>query len=158
MTREKKQEFTLRVTQANSTEMIVILYEILFCYLEEGRQSVISQNDTEYDHSIRKAKSVINELMNSLNTDYEPAASLLGLYGFIIRELTRAQIKRSSELLEEVERLLRPICEAYRSISSLNDKGPVMKNSQTVYAGITYGKNTLTENMADQGTNRGILA
>ena len=32
-----------------------------------------------------------------------------------------------------------------------------MNNSQTVYAGLTYGRNQLTENMADQGTNRGML-
>ena len=33
-----------------------------------------------------------------------------------------------------------------------------MNNSQTVYAGLTYGKNVLTENMADQGANRGMFA
>ena len=38
-----------------------------------------------------------------------------------------------------------------------NSSGPVMNNSQTVYAGLTYGRNQLTENMADQGSNRGML-
>lgn len=32
-----------------------------------------------------------------------------------------------------------------------------MQNAQAVYVGLTYGKNTLTENMTDQSMNRGML-
>lgn len=32
----------------------------------------------------------------------------------------------------------------------------VMENVQTVYAGLTYGRNNLNENLADQGINRGF--
>ena len=32
-----------------------------------------------------------------------------------------------------------------------------LQNAQVVYAGLTYGRNTLTENMADQSMNRGML-
>ena len=35
MTRELKQEFTLKISQANKTELAVILYEMLLAYLEE---------------------------------------------------------------------------------------------------------------------------
>ena len=49
------------------------------------------------------------------------------------------------------------LCDAYRQIQDQDTSGPVMNNSQTVYAGLTYGRNQLTENMADQGTNRGML-
>ena len=66
MTKECKQQFTLRITQANSTQLIVILYEMTLQYLADGEQAVDD-------------------------------------------------------------------------------------------AGLTYGRNQLTENMADQGTNRGML-
>ena len=41
MTKECKQQFTLRITQANSTQLIVILYEMTLQYLEQiGRAHV----------------------------------------------------------------------------------------------------------------------
>ena len=48
--------------------------------------------------------------------------------------------------------------EAYEVLAIQDQSGPVMQNTQAVYAGLTYGKDDLTENMTDQGTNRGFLA
>lgn len=39
MTLETKQQFTFRITQANPTEMIVILYEITLQYLSDASQA-----------------------------------------------------------------------------------------------------------------------
>ena len=39
MTNEKKQEFTLRVSQANKTEMLVIIYDIFLEYLEDAKKA-----------------------------------------------------------------------------------------------------------------------
>jgi flagellar protein FliS len=32
---------------------------------------------------------------------------------------------------------------------------PIMENVQSIFAGLTYGKGNLVENLADQGSNRG---
>ena len=96
--------------------------------------------------------------MNSLNLEYEPAPALLSLCGFCVRRLAAAELRRREEPLHEAERIIRPLRDAYRQIAGQNSAGPVMNNSQTVYAGLTYGRNTLTENMADQGANRGMFA
>ena len=47
---------------------------------------------------------------------------------------------------------------AYEKLGSMDTSGPVMENVQTVYAGLTYGRNNLVENFTDQGTNRGFRA
>ena len=96
--------------------------------------------------------------MNSLNFKYEPAPALLSLCGYCLRKLTAAELKRSEEPLGEAEKVIIPLKNAFQQIAGKNSAGPVMNNSQTVYAGLTYGRNTLTENMADQGANRGMLA
>ena len=41
MTKELKQQFTLKITQANKTQLIVILYEMLLIYLEEGMKKFL---------------------------------------------------------------------------------------------------------------------
>ena len=154
MTKECKQQFTLRITQANPTQLVVILYEMLLCYLEEGESA---QNKNELREAMRKARGCVNELMQSLHLEYEPAPSLMQLYLYCIRRLAVCEGKGDAKVLEDVKKVIQPLHDAYAQIEKLNDRGPVMNNSQAVYAGLTYGKNTLTENMADQGTNRGML-
>ena len=39
MTKECKQQFTLRITQANATQLVVILYEMTLQYLTDGEQA-----------------------------------------------------------------------------------------------------------------------
>lgn len=157
MTKECKQQFTLRITQANSTELIVLLYEMLLCYLEECEEALKVEDRDEFREAVRKARGCMNELIASLNLKYEPAPALLQLYMFCLRRLAHAEVRKEIQALTEIEDVIRPLHDAYQQIAPLNEQGPVMNNSQTVYAGLTYGRNTLTENMADQGTNRGML-
>ncbi len=157
MTRECKQQFTLRITQANSTQLVVILYEMLLCYLDEAKNALEVQDKAAFTEAARKARGCINELMQSLHLEYEPAPSLLQLYLYCIKRLAAAELHREAGAVEEIERVITPLHDAYMQIAELNQEGPVMNNSQSVYAGLTYGRNTLTENMTDQGTNRGML-
>ena len=174
MKKEDRQQFTLRITQANSTELVVILYEMLLCYLTDAEEALCKrdmpqekdvpegdsapENKDLFREAVRKARGCLNELMTSLDLRYEPAPELMRLYLFCVRRLALGEARRDACLLEEIRRVIQPLADAYRKIADQNSAGPVMNNSQTVYAGLTYGRNTLTENMADQGANRGILA
>lgn len=158
MKKEDRQQFTLRITQANPTELVVILYEMLLCYLEDAESALEAGETAQFRDAVRKSRGCLNELLGSLDLRYEPAPALQRLYLFCIRRLARGEQRRDRELLAEIRRVIVPLRDAYRQIAAQNSAGPVMNNSQTVYAGLTYGRNTLTENMADQGSNRGILA
>lgn len=162
MKKEDKQQFTLRITQANSTQLVVILYEMLLCYLEDAMQALsegeeMAGEPDAFREAIRKARGCLNELIGSLHMEYEPAPALMQLYLFCIRRLALGEQRQNIGILEEIRKVIKPLCDAYEKLAEQNSAGPVMHNSQTVYAGLTYGRNTLTENMADQGTNRGML-
>lgn len=156
MTKEEKQQFTFRITQANSTELIVILYEMLLCYLKETKEAVEKNDKAAFHEGVRKARGCMNELLQSLHLEYEPAPALQQLYLFCIRRLAAGEAHFEAEPFGEVERVISPLLNAYAKIAPENRKGAVMQNSQTVYAGLTYGRGTLSENMTDQGTNRGM--
>lgn len=158
MTSELKQDFTLRISQANSTELVVILYEMLLCYLEEGKSAILNQDDQALLESINKARGCMNELIGSVNTSYEIGGNLAKLYFYCIRRLANCQYNKKAEGLEDIRKVIEPLCGAYRELAKQNTAGPVMGNSQSVYAGLTYGRNTLTENLADAGSNRGMFA
>ena len=158
MTKELKQQFTLRITQANKTELIVILYDMILTYIDEAKEAYEKENRAGFHDAIRKIRGCNQELIASLNLEYEPAMNLLSLYIYVNRELVHADVRNQLEPLEHVTMVISGLKEAYEIIATQDKSGAVMQNTQTVYAGLTYGKNNLTENMADQGMNRGFLA
>jgi len=40
MTKELKQEYTLRISRANKSELVVILYEMLIDYIDEAKENL----------------------------------------------------------------------------------------------------------------------
>ena len=88
MRKEKKQEFTLRITRANKTQMIVILYEMVLVYLEDSLEAFENEDYVTYRWNIERAKDCLDELLNSLHMEYEPANTLKGLYFFYKKFLT----------------------------------------------------------------------
>lgn len=158
MTKEVKQQFTLRITQANATELVVIVYEMALVFLQEGKEAGQQQNWGAYEEAIRKTRGCINELLQSLHFEYEPAKELYKLYMFCIRRLAYAQVRREPSVLEEVVSVLDKLREAYAQIAPTNPAAPVMSNTQTVYSGLTYGKGAaLAEDVTGQSGNRGML-
>lgn len=158
MTKECKQQFTLRITQANKTELIVILYEMVLTYLEDAKNYLQEEDIAEFRESLRRVRGCIGELVSSLNLEYEPAPALLSLYLYCNRELTKADVRKEQAYMDNVKVVIEKLLTAYRELAKQDESEPVMQNSQTVYAGLTYGKNSLAENMADQGANRGFRA
>ncbi|MBQ7933438.1 MAG: flagellar protein FliS [Lachnospiraceae bacterium] len=156
MTKEKKQEFTFRITRANETELVVILYEMLLCYLDEAKQWLGGGDEVCTQEAFRKARGCINELMLSLHPEHAPAGELMQLYIYSLKRLAHSERTGDTESLDQVHRMMEALHRAYAQIAPQNTNGPVMNNSQTVYAGLTYGPKDLTENMADQGSNRGM--
>lgn len=156
MTKELKQEFTLRITQANKTQLITILYEMTLLYLQEAEDALDAEDKKAFKGAIRKIRDCMNELTMSLHLEYELARNLLQLYLYISRELVQASIHYEKENLEHIKFIIRQLHKAYKQIESQDESGPVMGNTQTVYAGLTYGRNTLTESINDPAGNRGF--
>lgn len=156
MTQELKQELTLRITQANKTQLIVILYEMSLAYLEDGRNAHEAGNRNEFRDAIRKTRGCINELMASLHFEYELSVNFLQLYLYINKELARADVRNEVSPLENSIKILSSLHKAYEELSKQDLSQPVMSNTQTVYAGLTYGKSNLNESLSNQGADRGF--
>lgn len=155
MTKEQKSQFTLRITNANSTELVVILYDMTLEYLKDG---VAAETEELLLEAIRKARGCINELLASLHTEHEIARNMQRLYLFCIRRLATAARKKDRAPLKEIVLVLSPLRDAYEKIARQNPAGPVMKNAQTVYSGLTYGRTaSLSESLAETEGGRGMF-
>lgn len=154
MTDEAKKDFTMRITHANKSGLIVILYEMYLTYLEDAIKA--EDNRYEFRNNIHKARGCISELMNSLNFEYALAYNLLQLYIYVNKEMAKADVCGSAKPLMVCQKIMTELSEAYREVSAHDISAPIMENTQEVYAGLTYGKGELTESLSHHG-NRGFL-
>lgn len=158
MNKEKIQEFTFRVTQASRTELVVIMYDIILADTLEAREALENQDIESYEHALKHAGRFLNELMGSLDYQYEISFDLLSLYSYVNKSLIRAKYQKSDKLLDSIDDTIRKLREAFKVISEQDTTGPVMKNTEQVYAGFTYGKGSLNEATVSGSSNRGFYA
>lgn len=156
MTNEAKQAYTLRISQANKTELVVILYEMFSDYAEEAEESLKRGDKRVLKESLGKARGCVNELMESLHLEHEIAQNLLQLYLYVYRELLKCEMDKDIVHITNVLKVMLPLKDAYATISKEDVSEPVMSNAQTIVAGLTYGRNDVNESMADQGVSRGF--
>lgn len=156
MTNELKQAYTLRISQANKTELVVILYEMFSDYAAEAEESLKKGDRTALKESLGRARGCVNELMESLHLEHEIAQNLLQLYLYVYRELLKCEMDKDTVHITNVLKVMLPLKDAYATISKEDVSEPVMSNAQTIVAGLTYGRNDVNESMADQGVSRGF--
>ena len=152
-----KKEFTRRISQATPVSMITILYDMALVYLGDAEAALTAKEEKKFVQEIHHAQDCLMELLNSLDMRYEPAAALRELYLYMHRELAGAIISPSKETLRQPGSILTRLRDAYLELEKAGSFEPVMDNAQQIYAGLTYGKNSLVESLAQPVNNRGFL-
>ena len=158
MTKEAIQSFTYRISNANKTEMIAILYDIGSTYATDAEDCLKSGNKEGFRANINNVRNTIKELMASVDTSTDLGMTFLSLYVFCNKQLTKAFLDYDSEALDVVKDMFGELGEAYHSASGLDRSKPVMENAETVYSGLTYNKSLSPESMTSGSSNRGFLA
>lgn len=158
MTKEKIQSFTLRITNANKTGMMEILYDMGIEYLKDALTALENEQYGSFAEELHRAKNVIKELMNSVNTDDETGRVFLSLYIFAGQEITHGMIYKDRVPIENVIRMFSKMSETYNKLASLDTSEAVMEHAETIYSGLTYNKNRMAENIQNRDMSRGFLA
>lgn len=157
MKKEQIQEFTRRLTQCNKGSMIVILYDIIFAYVEDAKENY-HQNYEDFKDSIKKAQKGIDELIEALDFQYDISRELYPLYVFCKEALAKSIVKNDLTDLEDAKEVLSELYAAFLEAAKADSSKPLMQNTQQVYAGMTYGKNDLVETFQELETSRGFFA
>lgn len=157
MNKEKKQEFTIRITNANRSELVVILYDMILTYLEDAQNYLKEDKVDLFCDEVKKAQECVRELISALDMQYEISSELARLYLYVSRTMTRSLIKADGELLDGAEMVIRGLRKSFVEVAKQDNSPALMGNAQEIYAGLTYGKNSLNENLSDQGGTRGFF-
>ncbi len=158
MNTETKQTFTRRITQANRTQLVVIVYEMLLVYLEDALNAHRENQKEEFKENLRMARECIGQMRTSLNFEYELSRNLFSIYCFADRELAKDIYSFKTENLDVIQTIFTKLHDAYYVVSQKDDSAPLMDNIQTVYAGLTYTKSDLNEDFVNYDAKRGYLA
>ena len=155
MTKEQIQEYTLKITRANRSRLIVIVYELAINYIDDAVAAFDKQDMVNFKNNASYAGRCVGDLLEALDFNYEPSYPLMRLYVFISKQISLAPIKKDKETLLTARRLLLKLKKSFEDIAAQDDSEPLMSNTQDVYAGLTYGKGSLNESI-DSASNRGF--
>lgn len=156
MTKEKKQEYTLRIAHANKTELIVILYEITLTYLADATYAYEERDEIKYLDSINMAKKCIDEMIANLHFEQELAKKLKQQYIYMKKCLRDAEYDNNLEGIQTVIKQIEKLRDSYNSIKEEDKSGSVMIHTETVLIGLTYNKDKILDSLSSS-CDRGYL-
>ena len=67
MKKEQIVDFTRRISQANRSGLVVVMYDIFFTYLDDARAAYDAADWDAYKEALRGAQRAIDELISALN-------------------------------------------------------------------------------------------
>lgn len=152
MNSDIKKQYAMRISQANNVQMIIISYEIIETYLEEAYSAA---DDACYAENIELAKRCIDEMMNNLHYEYELAKNLKELYLYMKKKLRQSVWENDKNSLLEVKNMVASLRKSYESVADQDSSQAIMQNTQSVVAGMTYGRNQILEEVSQDAVNRG---
>jgi flagellar protein FliS len=79
-----------------------MLYNALVKNILIAQNAVINKDLQKGHNSIIKAQDIIYEFICTLDMSYEVAKGMAAMYDYMLRRLKEANIKKDSEILEEV--------------------------------------------------------
>ena len=117
----KKQAFTRRLSQCNKGEMVVIMYEICFAYMDDVKKAYEEDRHGDFLESLRKVTRTIDELVNALDHQYDLSHQLYRLYQFCKREIARCTYENQVEGLLEAEKILTRLYKSFVEVAKKDE-------------------------------------
>lgn len=165
MTDKEISGFSVRITQGSRTALTAITMEIARTYLKDAiaaiDESIADDKDTDecaarYVKAVRCASRCVDNLITSLDLTQSISGELLVIYQYMKNNLRQLKRKPDKDMLLVLSRMIDRLGKAFDEVAGQDKSGPMMANTQKVYAGLTYGQGTLNETC--DNSNRGFFA
>ncbi len=160
MDQDSVKKYATLITSANRGSLTVIIYDIIDEEFAEALDGCKTSDDTKMTKALEKVRAFVNELIISLDMKYEISGRLASLYIYVNKCVNRALVSGKAEDIKEARHIMKELGSAFNKVAASDTSGPVMENVQSVYAGLTYGKGRVPDEVMVDGNdvNRGFLA
>ncbi|MBB5149738.1 MULTISPECIES: flagellar export chaperone FliS [Ureibacillus] len=108
------------INTASPGELTLMLYNGCIKFLNLARKAIEEKHIEEKNTNLQKAQNIINELIVTLNMDYEISKQILPLYEYMNRRLIEANIKNDVEIVDEVIGLVTEFRDTWKEVIKLN--------------------------------------
>lgn len=157
MKNELKQELTRRLCECNNGGLVLVMYDIYFAFSEDVKNALSDNDRAALKKGVGDVQAALDELIGALDFSYPVASQLYPLYSYCKRLFSTALYGKNASAVDEADSIMCKLRDSFEVAAKQDKSGPVMGNAQKVYAGMTYGRTTLTENCIDDD-HRGFLA
>lgn len=151
MDKEKIDRYSFKVTQANKTQLVVLVYDIIMDDIKTAMDEFAAGDIDQFVSTVKHGQRFVQELMRTVDCQYTIGLDLMTLYLYVNKMMIKAIIQRNPDALEGLPEVIGKLQQAFDSISRTDYSGPVMQNTEQVYAGLTYNKRDLSEAYLDAG-------
>lgn len=148
METSQKKEFQNRIAVAGRKELLLIHYEMILAELDMIDLTIQAENDEKFRQSISLTQEMVKKLVESLDFNYELSQDLFRVYEKINKHLIEIKRNKNRSLLANIREHIVGLKEAFAEIKS-TEESPLIQNSETVYAGLTYGKDNQLKESVD---------
>lgn len=158
MNKDKISAFTLKIASSNGLGLISILYDIYEEYETDALDNFEAGQVDEAIAALKKCATVVSHLQKDLNFEYKVSGNLYALYDYVQRNVSKSIYKANSEGLIEAKKVMDELGDAFEQLAKEDTSAPLMQNTQSVVAGMTYGKGSLNESILGNQSSRGFWA
>ena len=115
-----------KITTASPAELTLMLYEgaIKFCNI--AIVAIENQDYAKANTNIQKAERIIGEFQATLDFKYPVAKDFDNVYKYLMERLIKANIRKDTEILEEVLKHLRTMRDTWKEVMKMTKNGPVV--------------------------------
>lgn len=111
---------TNAVQTASPGELTLMLYNGCLKFIAQAKKAIEDKDVEARNTNLLKAQKIIQELMVTLNMEYEVAKSMMTMYDYIYRRLVEANIKSDMSILEEVEGYVKEFRDTWKQVIQIN--------------------------------------
>ncbi|SFA48416.1 flagellar protein FliS [Anoxybacillus pushchinoensis] len=111
---------TNAVQTASPGELTLMLYNGCLKFIAQAKKAIEEKNIEARNTNLLKAQKIIQELMVTLNMEYEVAKSMMTMYDYMYRRLVEANIKSDITILEEVEGYVKEFRDTWKQVIQIN--------------------------------------
>jgi flagellar secretion chaperone FliS len=111
---------TNAVQTASPGELTLMLYNGCLKFIKLARKAIEENNISARNENLIKAQNIIQELMVTLNMEYDVAKSMMLMYDYIYRRLVEANVKNDAAILDEVEGYVTEFRDTWKQVIQIN--------------------------------------
>ncbi|MBE2923389.1 flagellar export chaperone FliS [Anoxybacillus flavithermus] len=105
---------------ASPGELTLMLYNGCLKFIAQAKKAIEDKDIEARNTNLLKAQKIIQELMVTLNMEYEVAKSMMTMYDYMYRRLVEANIKSDVTILEEVEGYVKEFRDTWKQVIQIN--------------------------------------